>query len=96
MKQRSEKYGPVYKESIGSFCPIVISDLDEYAKVIAVDGRYPNRAEMEPYAHYLRKRGKVIGIVNRCCSLSLIRLKINDNELTIMSIHYLLSSSPIS
>ena len=67
MKQRSEYYGPVYKEAIGPFCSVVISDLDEYAKVIAVDGRYPNRTEMEPYAHYLRKRGMVIGIVNRCC-----------------------------
>jgi len=71
MRQRSEMYGPVYKESIGSFCSVVISDLDEYAKVIAVDGRYPNRTEMEPYAHYLRKRGKVIGIVNRCVVLCL-------------------------
>ena len=69
MKQRSEQYGPVYKEAIGPFCSVVISDLDEYTKVIAVDGRYPNRAEMEPYAHYLRKRGMVIGIVNRCYTL---------------------------
>ena len=70
MKQRSEQYGPVYKEAIGPFCSVVISDLEEYAKVIAVDGRYPCRTEMEPYAHYLRKRGMVIGIVNRCASLT--------------------------
>jgi len=65
MKQRSEMYGPIYKESMGLFSSVVISDLEEYAKVIAVDGRYPNRAELEPYLHYLKKRGMVSGIVNR-------------------------------
>ena len=66
MKQRSEQYGAVYKETIGPFSSVIISDLDEYAKVVAVDGRHPHRTEMEPYAHYARKRGFVIGIVNRC------------------------------
>ena len=72
MKQRSEQYGPVYKEAIGPFCSVIISDLEEYAKVIAVDGPYPNRTELEPYAHYLRKRGMVIGIVNRSFYLYLL------------------------
>jgi len=71
MKERSEQYGPVYKEAIGPFSSVVISDLEEYAKVIAVDGRHPHRTEMEPYAHFLNKRGMVIGVVNRCRFLSL-------------------------
>jgi len=65
MKQRSELYGPVYKEAIGPYCSVIISDLDEYAKVIAVDGRYPQRTELEPYGHYMRKREMTGGIVNR-------------------------------
>jgi len=65
MKQRSEQYGPVYKETIGPFCSVVVSDLDEYAKVIAVDGRYPQRVEFEPIVHYLKKHGKVLSISHR-------------------------------
>ena len=53
---RSRQYGPIYKETIGNLTSVIISDLDEYAKVIHVDGRYPNRIEMEPLAHYRRKR----------------------------------------
>ena len=51
-KQRSEQYGPIYKETFGDISTVVISDLDEYDKVIAVDGRYPNRIELEPIVHY--------------------------------------------
>ena len=63
-KQRSEEYGPIYKETFGAISTIVISDLDEYDKVIAVDGRYPNRMEMVPIAHYRTKRGMNLGTVN--------------------------------
>ena len=63
-KQRSEEYGPIYKETFGVISTIVISDLDEYEKVIAVDGRYPNRIELMPIVHYRRKRGMSLGIVN--------------------------------
>jgi len=63
-KQRSEEYGPIYKETFGVISTIVISDLDEYEKVIAVDGRYPNRIELTPIVHYRRKRGMSLGIVN--------------------------------
>jgi len=63
-KQRSEQYGPIYKETFGDISTVVISDLDEYDKVIAVDGRYPNRIELEPIVHYrndaARSRYKVI------------------------------------
>ena len=64
LKQRSEEYGPIYKEKFGNINIVVISDLDEYDKVIAVDGRYPNRYEMMPTVHYRRKRGMGLGIVN--------------------------------
>jgi len=63
-KQRSEEYGPIYKETFGDISTVVISDLDEYDKVIAVDGRYPNRIEMMPIVHYRRKRGMGLGTVN--------------------------------
>ena len=63
-KQRSEQYGPIYKETFGDISTVVISDLDEYDKVIAVDGRYPNRIELEPIVHYRRKRGMGLGTVN--------------------------------
>ena len=63
-KQRSEQYGPIYRETFGDISTVVISDLDEYDKVIAVDGRYPNRMEMMPIVHYRRKRGMGLGTVN--------------------------------
>jgi len=63
-KQRAEQYGPIYKETFGDISTIVISDLDEYDKVIAVDGRFPNRMEMMPVVHYRRKRGMDLGTIN--------------------------------
>ena len=63
-KQRSEQYGPIYKETFGDISTVVISDLDEYDKVIAVDGRYPNRFELQPIVHYRNKRRMGLGIVN--------------------------------
>jgi len=68
-KQRSEQYGPIYKETFGNISTIVISDLDEYDKVIAVDGRYPNRYEMQPITYYRTKRGMGLGIVNGSVSV---------------------------
>jgi hypothetical protein len=61
---RSKQYGPIYKETFGNVSSVVISDLDEYAKVVQVDGRYPNRIEMEPLAYYRRKRNMGLGTVN--------------------------------
>ena len=68
-KQRSEEYGPIYKETFGAISTVVISDLDEYDKVIAVDGRYPNRIELMPVVHYRKKRGMGLGTVNGSLSL---------------------------
>jgi len=78
-KQRSEEYGPIYKERFGDMSTIVISDLDEYDKVIAVDGRYPNRLEMMPIVHYRRKHGMGLGTVNGLLismSLSVVNVRV--------------------
>lgn len=64
MQKRSSVYGPIYREQIGHLKSVVISDPEEYAKVIHVDGKYPNRIEMEPIAYYRRKRGMGLGTVN--------------------------------
>ena len=64
MDSRSKEYGPIYKETIGNLTSVIISDLDEYSKVIHVDGKFPNRIEMEPLAHYRRKRKMGLGTVN--------------------------------
>ena len=64
MQMRANQYGPIYKEKIGGLTSVIISDPEEYVKVIRVDGRYPNRIEMEPIVHYRNKRGMGLGTVN--------------------------------
>ncbi len=64
MQIRSEQYGPVYKENIGAVTSVVISDPDEYAKVMRGEGKCPNRLEMDPMVHYRKKRGMSLGTVN--------------------------------
>jgi len=64
MQQRAEQYGPIYKEKMGHVHQVVISDPDEYMNVIRVDGKYPNRIEMDPMVYYRRKRGLELGTVN--------------------------------
>lgn len=64
MEMRAAMYGPIYQEQFGHLKSVVISDPVEYVKVIHVDGKYPNRFELEPMAHYQRKRGITLGIGN--------------------------------
>ncbi|XP_063441953.1 cytochrome P450 10-like [Mytilus trossulus] len=63
-QQRAFEYGPIYKEQIGAISTVVISDPLEYNKVIRSEGKYPNRREMEPMAHYRRKKKIGLGLVN--------------------------------
>ena len=64
MTSRAFEYGPVYKEKIADRLHVVVSDLDEYHKVIAVDGRFPHRIELEPFAYFRKRRGMSLGTVN--------------------------------
>ena len=48
-KQRSEQYGPIYKETFGDISTVVISDLDEYDKVIVRQGHRRRRTLPEPH-----------------------------------------------
>jgi hypothetical protein len=57
-------FGPIYKEKIASISTVVISDPSEYNKVIRAERKYPNRREMEPMAHYRRKKNMSLGLVN--------------------------------
>ena len=64
MTSRAAEFGPVYREKIADRLHVVVSDLDEYLKVIAVDGRFPHRIELEPFAHFRRLRNMSLGTVN--------------------------------
>ncbi|KAL3868739.1 hypothetical protein ACJMK2_041508 [Sinanodonta woodiana] len=63
-RQRAIEHGPIYKEKIATISTVVISDPNEYQKVIRAEGKYPIRREMEPMAHYRRKNGYELGLVN--------------------------------
>ena len=64
MQTRAQEYGPIYKETIANRTSVIVSDPEEYAKVIRVDGRFPHRIEMEPLAHYRRSRNLTLGAVS--------------------------------
>ncbi|KAK6179576.1 hypothetical protein SNE40_011903 [Patella caerulea] len=63
-QSRSLEFGPIFKESIGPIDTVVISDPDEYSKVIRAESKYPNRREMEPMAYYRTKKNLTLGLVN--------------------------------
>ncbi|KAL5022074.1 hypothetical protein ScPMuIL_001229 [Solemya velum] len=63
-QNRALQYGDIYKENIATISTVVISDPDEYAKVIRAEGRYPNRREMEPLAYYRKQKGIGLGLVS--------------------------------
>lgn len=64
MTSRSKEFGSVYKERIGFLESVIVSDPDEYTKVIKVDGKYPHRIEMLPMVHYRQKKKMALGTVN--------------------------------
>lgn len=63
-QQRALDHGPIYKEQIATIKTVVISDPEEYSKVIRAEGRYPQRREMEPMAYYRQQKGIDLGLVN--------------------------------
>lgn len=65
MHDRSKLYGPIYKENIGGFTSVIISDIEEYTKIMKIDGKYPVRLELGPIWYYRKIRGMDLGIVNR-------------------------------
>ncbi|KAL5022073.1 hypothetical protein ScPMuIL_001228 [Solemya velum] len=63
-QHRYWEYGPVYKESIMGITNVIITDPQEYKKVVHAEGRYPVRMTMEPLAHYCKMKGSSLGLVN--------------------------------
>uniref|UniRef100_A0A0B7AB98 Cytochrome P450 n=1 Tax=Arion vulgaris TaxID=1028688 RepID=A0A0B7AB98_9EUPU len=63
-QQRAQQFGDIYFEKIGAFHSVVISNPYHYNKFVQSEGKYPNRREMMPIAHYRQKRGFDLGIVN--------------------------------
>ncbi|XP_074649828.1 cytochrome P450 10-like [Tubulanus polymorphus] len=62
---RAQKYGPIFKERLGHVTNIVISDPEQYNKVIFNEGKYPNRKPLEPLAYYRSHvRDVGLGVVN--------------------------------
>ncbi|GAB1606457.1 cytochrome P450 10-like [Argonauta hians] len=62
--QRAIQFGPIFREQITTVKTVVISDLDEYSKVIKSEGRFPHRREMEPMMYHRKQRGLDLGLIN--------------------------------
>ncbi|GFN88099.1 cytochrome p450 10 [Plakobranchus ocellatus] len=62
-KQRSEEFGPIYKEQIGNFRTVIVSSPWEYKKLMRAEGKYPNRKPMDPISHYRLARDMGLGLV---------------------------------
>lgn len=63
-RKRALQYGPIFQEKIMNERMIVISDPEEYRKVIHADGPTPTRCPLPPMVHHQKKNGHSIGIVN--------------------------------
>ncbi|XP_053395219.1 cytochrome P450 10-like isoform X2 [Mercenaria mercenaria] len=63
-QKRAIEHGPIYKEKIATINSVVISDPEEYSKVIRSEGKYPQRRPMEPIAFYREQKGLGLGLVN--------------------------------
>ncbi|XP_052687194.1 cytochrome P450 10-like isoform X1 [Crassostrea angulata] len=63
-RQRSNEFGPIYKETIASLSTVVVSDPVEYNKVIRIEGKYPVRSVMEPWHYYRKQKNVGQGLVN--------------------------------
>lgn len=63
-QQRAKEFGQIYYEKVGNFHTVVVSNPEEYSKVIRSEGKYPNRREMEPVAFYRQYKGLDLGLVN--------------------------------
>ena len=64
MQDLASKYGPIYKERIGFIEHVVVSDPEEYAKVIRADSKHPHRIGLLPMEYHRKKKGISLGLVN--------------------------------
>ncbi|EDV28485.1 expressed hypothetical protein [Trichoplax adhaerens] len=62
-ERRKQKYGPIYKEKMGNFTIIVVSDADDAQKVLRAEGKYPNRSPIVPLIEYRKKRNLPMGVM---------------------------------
>nr|XP_022312942.1 LOW QUALITY PROTEIN: cytochrome P450 10-like [Crassostrea virginica] len=63
-QKRSLEFGPIYKENIANQSTVVVSDPEEYKKVVRTEGKFPVRAVMEPWHYYRKKKNLGQGLVN--------------------------------
>lgn len=62
-ERRRKQYGPIYKEKIGNFNIIVVSDADDAEKVLRAEGTYPDRSPIVPLVEYRKKRNLSMGVL---------------------------------
>lgn len=62
--KRYKEFGPIYKECYGPVTIVVVTNFNEYNKVIRSDGKMPRRIPLEPLLTYRLRNGLDTGMVN--------------------------------
>lgn len=62
LKRRAD-FGPIYKESLGNFSVVVISDPEAVENLFRLDGKTPKRFQFDIWLDYRRKKGEDFGVL---------------------------------
>ncbi|GAB1601465.1 hypothetical protein Ahia01_000424900 [Argonauta hians] len=62
--ERSEKYGEIFKETLGPQEIVTVTNPEEFLNIIRADGRYPHRPVLDPLDYYHRKNNLEAGLFN--------------------------------
>lgn len=63
LSQRSEEFGPIFKEKVGSTEIVFVSDLKAVETMVKLEGRHPYHFDVAPWLEYRRESGKACGIL---------------------------------
>ncbi len=62
MNDQAKKFGGIYKEKLGKYYDIVLSDADIVQTFYQREEKLPHRYAIEPWRYWKEKRGKKLGL----------------------------------
>ena len=63
VRRNFEHYGPIWKQKIGNFATVHLSDVDAVEKLHRFEGKYPRRITLAPWINWREEQGLAKGVL---------------------------------
>ncbi|XP_068128680.1 cholesterol side-chain cleavage enzyme, mitochondrial [Hyperolius riggenbachi] len=63
MEENFQRFGPIYRETLGKYCSVYIQHPEDAATLFQVEGIHPERLKVQPWFDYRDYRNKKYGVL---------------------------------